>query len=132
MTPGRRVTFVSDSDAWGGAEVYLTHLLARASGLGWTASLVCAEPVAPRFAEAVSPERLTVVPLARHAADAPATGAAVVASAPDVVVVNLVDPASNAAALAAGLALVMRDVLDDAVLDTLYAPFDALIPVETL
>ncbi len=101
---GRRVTFVADSDAWGGAEVYLTHLLRRAEGLGWSASLVCAEPVADRLTDCLPAARSVVVPLARHAADAPVVRTAVAGQRPEVVVVNLVDPASNAAALAAGLA----------------------------
>ncbi|MGY1812680.1 glycosyltransferase [Blastococcus sp. SYSU D00820] len=96
-----RVAFVCDSDAWGGAEVYLTHLLRRAEGLGWTASLVVAEPVAERFRPVVPPERLAVVPPARHAAQAPAVRRALAATGPDVVVVNLVDPGSNAAAATA-------------------------------
>ncbi|WP_138735918.1 glycosyltransferase family 4 protein, partial [Modestobacter excelsi] len=99
----RRVTFVADSDAWGGAEVYLTHLLRRAAGCGWTASLVCADPVAPGFAAALPAQRRTVVPLARHREAAPEVAAAVAAQRPDVVVVNLVDPGSNAAAVAAAL-----------------------------
>ena len=101
MSP--RVTFVADSDAWGGAEVYLTHLLRRAGDHGWSAALVCAEPVAGGFAARVPVDRLAAVPLARHRDRAPAVRAAVAAHDPDVVVVNLVDPASNAAALAAGL-----------------------------
>jgi len=101
---GQRVTFVCDSDAWGGAEVYLTLLLRRrAPSLGWTASLVCAEPVAGGFGPVVDPAGVQAVPLARHGQQAPAVQAAVAASQPDVVVVNLVDPASNAAAVAAAL-----------------------------
>ncbi|WP_245820936.1 glycosyltransferase [Geodermatophilus pulveris] len=100
------MTFVADSDAWGGAEVHLTHLLRRAAGLGWTASLVAAEPVAARLAPFVPPGgALAVVPVARHAAEAPAVRAALAASRPDVVAVNLVDPASNAAAVDAALAV---------------------------
>jgi glycosyltransferase involved in cell wall biosynthesis len=100
-----RVSFVCDSDAWGGAEVYLTHLLRRAAGLGWAASLVCAEPVAAGLAPVVPRGGLTVVPLARHTAEAPAVRAALAAQTPDVVVVNLVDPTSNAAAVAAALSV---------------------------
>jgi glycosyltransferase involved in cell wall biosynthesis len=48
--------------------------------------------------------RLAVVPLARHAASAPQTAASLAGQAPDLVHVNLVDPASNAASLAAALA----------------------------
>lgn len=98
-----RVAFVCDSDAWGGAEVYLTHLLRRAASEGWAASLVCAEPIAAGFTGLLPPGRLTVVPLARHTADAPAIRAALAAQRPDVVAVNLVDPGSNAAAVAAAL-----------------------------
>ncbi|MGY1734459.1 glycosyltransferase [Geodermatophilus sp. SYSU D00684] len=94
-----RVSFVADSSGWGGAEVWLTHHLRRAADNGWTASLVCAEPVADGFAH-LDVER-TVVPLTRHTAAAPRTRAALAAQRPDVVVVNLVDPASNAAAVAA-------------------------------
>jgi glycosyltransferase involved in cell wall biosynthesis len=99
-----RVAFVADSDAWGGAEVYLGHLLRRAAGLGWSASLVCARPVAGRLTTCLPVGRSVVVPVARHADEAPAVRAALARQRPDVVVVNLVDPASNAAALAAALA----------------------------
>ncbi len=94
-----RVSFVADSDGWGGAEVWLTHHLRRAAACGATASLVCAEPVAPGFAS-LDVDR-AVVPLTRHTAAAPATREALAAQRPDVVVVNLVDPASNAAAVGA-------------------------------
>lgn len=100
---GRRVTAVSDSDAWGGAEVYLTHLLRRAGDLGWTAGLVAAEPVAARFADLVPSGRHVVVPLARHTAAAPGLRSVLAAQHPDAVLVNLVDPGSNAAAVAAAL-----------------------------
>jgi glycosyltransferase involved in cell wall biosynthesis len=103
VTSRARVGFVCDSDAWGGAEVYLTHLLRRAAARGWEASLVSAADVAPRFATAVPRIPLSVVPLARHTAAAPAVRAALAAQRPDVVVVNLVDPGSNAAAVAAAL-----------------------------
>ncbi|MGR7026902.1 glycosyltransferase [Geodermatophilus sp. URMC 62] len=96
-----RVSFVSDSDGWGGAEVWLTHHLRRAAGNGATASLVCAEPVAGGFT-GLAVDR-AVVPLTRHTAAAPATRDALAAQRPDVVVVNLVDPASNTAAVAAAL-----------------------------
>ncbi|MGY1836927.1 glycosyltransferase [Blastococcus sp. SYSU DS0510] len=100
-----RVTFVSDSDAWGGAEVYLTHLLRHAAGLGWAASLVCAEPVAAGFRAACGDLPCAVVPLARHTVRAPEVQTAIGAQRPDVVAVNLVDPGSNAAAVAAALAV---------------------------
>jgi glycosyltransferase involved in cell wall biosynthesis len=94
-----RVSFVADSSAWGGAEVWLAHHLRRAAAHGAAASLVCAEPVAPGFG-GFDVDR-AVVPLSRHADAAPAVRAALAAQRPDVVVVNLVDPASNAAAVAA-------------------------------
>jgi glycosyltransferase involved in cell wall biosynthesis len=99
----RRVTLVADSDAWGGAEVYLTHLFRRAGDNGWTGSLVAAEPVAGRFAALAGPGQLTAVPLARHRDQAPELRSAVAAQRPDVVLVNLVDPGSNAAAVTAAL-----------------------------
>jgi glycosyltransferase involved in cell wall biosynthesis len=100
-----RVSLVCDSENWGGAEVYLTHLLRRADDQGATASLVCAEPLAGRFAPLLPADRLAVVPLARHAHTAPAVRAALAAQRPDAVLVNLVDPGSNAAAVAAALAV---------------------------
>jgi glycosyltransferase involved in cell wall biosynthesis len=98
-----RVTLVADSDAWGGAEVYLTHLGRRAGANGWTASFVCAEPVAGRSTAVAGSAQVTPVPLARHLTEAPAVRAAIAAQRPDVVLVNLVDPGSNAAAMAAAL-----------------------------
>jgi glycosyltransferase involved in cell wall biosynthesis len=103
LPPAGRVGFVCDSEAWGGAEVYLTHLLRRARSRGWAASLVCAGDVAGRFADAVPEIPVAAVPLARHTAEAPQVRAALAQQRPDVVVVNLVDPASNAAAVAAAL-----------------------------
>ncbi len=97
-----RVTFVVDSDAWGGAEVYLTHLLRRAQPNGWAPSIVVAAPVAAGFSD-FTPG--TTVPLARHRDAAPELRCAIADTRPDVVVVNLVDPGSNAAALAAALAV---------------------------
>ncbi len=101
-----RVSLVADSDAWGGAEVWLSHHLRRAADCGWTASLVVAAPVAAGF-ERLDLGRLgvdrAVVPLTRHTAAAPRTREALAAQRPDVVVVNLVDPASNAAAVDAAL-----------------------------
>jgi glycosyltransferase involved in cell wall biosynthesis len=93
-----RVSLVCDSETWGGAEVYLTHLLRRLPDLGWTASLVVAEPLAARFAARGA---CAVVPLARNTVRAPAVRAALAAQRPDFVLVNLVDPGSNAAAVAA-------------------------------
>ncbi len=106
MTGGaneRRVGLVADSETWGGAEVYLTHLLRRLPGLGWRASLVAASPIVDVFARYLPAGRLEVVPLARHTAEAPELRAALQGQGPDVVLVNLVDPGSNAAAVAAAL-----------------------------
>jgi glycosyltransferase involved in cell wall biosynthesis len=100
-----RVTFVADSEAWGGAEMYLTHLLRRAQENGWSASLVCAEPIAAQFAARVPAAPRTDVPPARHQVDAPWVRDAVAGQRPDVVVVNLVDPGSNAAAVTAALSV---------------------------
>jgi glycosyltransferase involved in cell wall biosynthesis len=99
-----RVSFVADTESWGGAEVWLAHHLRGAPDHDVEASVVCAEQVADRFRPLVPVGRLAVVPLARHAASAPATEAALLGQSPDVVHVNLVDPASNAASIAAGLA----------------------------
>jgi glycosyltransferase involved in cell wall biosynthesis len=99
-----RVSFVADTESWGGAEVWLVHHLRRARDHAVEASVVCAEQVADRFRPLVPEDRLAVVPLARHAASAPDTEAALLRQSPDVVHVNLVDPASNAASIAAGLA----------------------------
>jgi glycosyltransferase involved in cell wall biosynthesis len=98
-----RVSLVADTESWGGAEVWLVHHLRRAERHGVEASVVCAAEVADRFRAWLPEHRLEVVPLARHAAAAPATAAALARQAPDVVHVNLVDPASNAATLAAAL-----------------------------
>jgi glycosyltransferase involved in cell wall biosynthesis len=98
-----RVSFVADTENWGGAEVWLVHHLRRAEEHGVEASVVCAEQVAGRFGGCVPPERLAVVPLVRHATTAPYTEAALGTLSPDLVHVNLVDPASNSATLAAAL-----------------------------
>jgi glycosyltransferase involved in cell wall biosynthesis len=92
-----RITLVSDTETWGGADVHLTALLRRLPALGWSVRLVCAEPLAAAHA-AHDP---LVVPLARHTAEAPELRAAVASTEPDVVLVNLVDPGSNAAAVTA-------------------------------
>ena len=98
-----RVSFIVDSEGWGGAEVWLVHHLRRAAEHGVCASVVCAEEVADRLRPVVGAGRLAAVPLVRHAAEAAAARAALEEQAPDVVLVNLVDPASNAAALDAAL-----------------------------
>ncbi len=95
MSP--RITLVSDTETWGGADVHLTALLRRLPALGWSVRLVCAEPLAARY----TGHDPLVVPLARHTAEAPELRAAVAATEPYVVLVNLVDPGSNAAAVTA-------------------------------
>jgi glycosyltransferase involved in cell wall biosynthesis len=100
-----RVSFVADTESWGGAETWVVHHLRRAGCHDVEASVVCAEQVADRFAPWVPPSALAVVPLARHAVQAPATAAALAGQAPDVVLVNLVDPGSNAASVAAALSV---------------------------
>src|SRR3954452_21090190 len=100
-----RVSFVADTEAWGGAETWLVHPLRRARRHDVEPSVVCAEPVADRFRPWLPAGSLGVVPLARHAVQAPATAAALAAQEPDVVLVNLVDPGSNAATMAAALAV---------------------------
>jgi len=98
-----RLSLVADTEGWGGAETWLAHHLRRAAAHGVLASVVCADEVADRFRRWVPEERLAAVPLARHREKAPATQAALEDQAPDVVLVNLVDPASNAATLDAAL-----------------------------
>ncbi len=93
----RRITLVSDTETWGGADVHLAALLRRLPALGWSVRLVCAEPLAAHHAE-FDP---VVVPLARHSDRSPEMREAIAATRPDVVWVNLVDPGSNAAAVTA-------------------------------
>jgi glycosyltransferase involved in cell wall biosynthesis len=100
-----RVAIVVDSDTWGGAEVYARHLLRRAADQGWQRSLVCSAPVAAGLAGSVPRQSLRVVPLLRHGENGEPAAAALRALRPDAVLVNLVDPASNAAVLAAGCAV---------------------------
>jgi glycosyltransferase involved in cell wall biosynthesis len=103
MTAPLRVSLVADTEGWGGAETWLVHHLRRASAHHVLTSVVCAEEVVDGFRPWVPEERLVAVPLARHGEKAPATLAALEEQAPDVVLVNLVDPASNAATLDAAL-----------------------------
>lgn len=104
----RRVSFVVDSDGWGGAELWVAHHLRGAAAHGVRASLVATEPVVARLAPVVGGD-VASVPLARHTARGSAPGLAVEAALraqrPDVTVVNLVDPASNLAAVEAALAV---------------------------
>jgi glycosyltransferase involved in cell wall biosynthesis len=99
-----RVAVVVDSDAFGGAEVWTDRVLAHVPD-GVRPSLLATEPVADRLTAAhPHVEEQVVVPLARHRETAPEVAAALAALAPDVVHVNLVDPTSNRACLAAALA----------------------------
>jgi hypothetical protein len=102
VTRSVRVAVVVDSDAFGGAEVWtcreLEHLPA-----GIRPSLLVTRPVADRLGVPDRVERRTVIPLARRRGAAPEVAAALAEIAPDVVHVNLVDPASNRAALDAAL-----------------------------
>jgi hypothetical protein len=100
-----RVSVVADTEGWGGAEAWLVHHVRRAPAHGVLVSVVCAEEVADRFRPELPGQRLAPVPLARHAEKAPATRAALEEQAPHVVLVNLVDPASNAATLDAALSV---------------------------
>ncbi len=91
-----RLAVVVDSDAFGGAEVYARQLLRRGGGLVDPVALVAA-PVAGHFAGLT----VHVSGLHRHREEAPELAGALAAIRPDVVHVNLVDPASNRAALRA-------------------------------
>ena len=99
-TPPLHVTIIVDCDAFGGAEVYARRLL---TGMPhWVrTSLVVSKPVTSHLTGLAL---TVVVPLARHRNHAPELSAALDELAPDVVHVNLVDPASNAASLAAAAA----------------------------
>src|SRR4051812_47058764 len=104
--PGRvRVAFVVDSDAYGGAEAYVGQLLRRLPGW-FERTLVCGAPVPAALHSAVAGRGgLEVVPLSRGADDAPALRRALARLRPDVVHVNLVDPGSNRAGMAAACAI---------------------------
>ncbi|NJC82863.1 glycosyltransferase family 4 protein [Planosporangium mesophilum] len=89
---------VVDSDAFGGAEAYARHLLHRAPE--WVdPTLLVAAPLAPYFGPTA-----TLLPLGLNADEAPALVDALAGVRPDVVHVNLVNPASNRAALRAAQA----------------------------
>ncbi|MGK5448194.1 glycosyltransferase family 4 protein [Streptomyces radiopugnans] len=93
-----------DSDAFGGAEVYVRHLLRRLPP-GFRCRLVVAEPVAHHFADLANRcAEVTVVPLARGRRRAPEVEQALAEQPVDVWHVNLVDPGSNRAVLAAASA----------------------------
>ncbi|KAA9161353.1 glycosyltransferase family 4 protein [Amycolatopsis acidicola] len=91
------VALVVDSGTFGAAELYTTRLLRHLPG--WVRrSLVVNQEVAGPFLREFGPVMdVKVVPLAKHASWAPEAGAALADLAPDVVQVNLADPASNLA-----------------------------------
>jgi glycosyltransferase involved in cell wall biosynthesis len=99
------VSFVVDSDTWGGAEVYVVHHGRRAGVNGWEAAVVCSELVAGPMQAALPATTVSTVRLARHTGAAPQIRTALEAQRPDAVLVNMVDPASNAAALEAALSV---------------------------
>ncbi|MCP2257273.1 Glycosyltransferase involved in cell wall bisynthesis [Streptoalloteichus tenebrarius] len=96
--------FIVDSDAFGGAEIYVRRLV-RLAPPWLRCHVVVSEEVSEHFVGRFPGTDVVVVPLARHRPTAPAITEALAALHPDVVHVNLVDPASNQAALSAALAL---------------------------
>jgi glycosyltransferase involved in cell wall biosynthesis len=100
MVDRLRLAMVVDSLALGGAEVYARQLLRRAPP--WIEpTLLVAEPLLSHFTTS-SPVR--VIPCGLDAERAPALASALAEVEPDVVHVNLVNPASNRAALHAAQA----------------------------
>jgi len=99
--PALRATFVVDSEGWGGAETWVAHHVRRSADHGVRAEVVASAPLAERFRAWLPADRVRAVPVARFADRAPESAAALASSAPDVVHVNLVDPGSNAAVVAA-------------------------------
>jgi glycosyltransferase involved in cell wall biosynthesis len=95
-----RLAVVADSDAFGGAEVYARQLLRRAPEFVQR-TVLAAAPVVDELRGAYS---VRTIPLTRHRASAPELRRLLDRLAPDVVHVNLVDPASNIAAMEAALA----------------------------
>jgi glycosyltransferase involved in cell wall biosynthesis len=92
-----------DSDAFGGAEVYVRQLLRRLPG-HFRCHLVVAEPVAVAFTDlAARCTGVTVAPLVRGSERSSPMERLLAARPADVWHVNLVDPASNRAALAAAV-----------------------------
>src|SRR3977135_3664122 len=101
--PDLRVSFVVDSGGFGGAHVYLRHLL-RGLPPELRRSLVVAGPVARYFEDLADHlEEVVVVPLAEGRGSAPETVAALAKLQPDIAMVNLIAPALNRAALAAAV-----------------------------
>ncbi|MFL6052905.1 MAG: glycosyltransferase family 4 protein [Actinoallomurus sp.] len=99
-----RVGFLVDSDAYGGAEVYVRQLLRRLPA-EFERHLVVTDPVAARFDDLAGRcASLRRVPLARGRERAPELVRWLGRVGADLWHVNLVDPASNRAALAAACA----------------------------
>jgi glycosyltransferase involved in cell wall biosynthesis len=93
---GVRLTFLVDSPTWGGAETYVASLLRRLPDR-FCCTLVATEPVpAPLAAAAEARGRLVAVdPVGGRWPRAPDLYRAVAATRPELVHVNLVDPAAN-------------------------------------
>jgi len=93
---GVRLTFLVDSPTWGGAETYVASLLRRLPDR-FSCALVATEPVpAPLAAAAEARGRLVAVgPVGGRRPRAPDLYRAVAATRPELVHVNLVDPAAN-------------------------------------
>ena len=96
MDTGVRLTFLVDSPTWGGAETYVASLLRRLPDR-FSCALVATEPVpAPLAAAAEARGRLVAVgPVGGRRPRAPDLYRAVAATRPELVHVNLVDPAAN-------------------------------------
>jgi glycosyltransferase involved in cell wall biosynthesis len=95
-----RLGLLVDSDAYGGAEVYVRQLLCRLPA-EFETHLVVAEPVAPWFDDLAGQwTTCTRIPLLRGRESAPELLRPLARVGADVWHVNLVDPASNRAALA--------------------------------
>ncbi|SHF03264.1 glycosyltransferase family 4 protein [Streptoalloteichus hindustanus] len=100
--PRLHAVFVVDSDAFGGAEVYVRRVV-RFAPPWLRCSVVVSKDVAEHFVDCLPFSDVVVVPLRRHRWSAPATAEALAALRPDVVHVNLVDPASDHAAVTTAL-----------------------------
>ena len=96
MDTGVRLTFLVDSPTWGGAETYVASLLRRLPDR-FSCALVATEPVPAPLAAAVEARgRLVAVgPVGGRRPRAPDLYRAVAATRPELVHVNLVDPAAN-------------------------------------
>lgn len=97
------IVFVIDSDAFGGAEVY-TRILLRRLPATFRRTLVVSEPVARHFADGHPAGPVVTGPCHRHRDRAPELQGLLRSLRADAIQVNLVDPESNRAALAAATA----------------------------